>query len=55
MLFQRIVLEVTAIALLCGSGCMFAKDVSVNEYETAKRIAAEITGLDTLANVQDYH
>ena len=52
MLFQRMVLGVTAIALLCGSGCMFAKDVSVNEYETAKRIAAKITGLDTLANVR---
>ena len=52
MLLQRVVLVAIVIAFLCGSACVFAQDAPVTASETAKRVAAQITGLDTLADVQ---
>lgn len=58
MLLQRsevltmVVLGAAVIAFLCGSGCVFAQDAPVTASETAKSIAAQITGLDGLSDVR---
>lgn len=58
MLLQRsevlvmVVFAATVIAFFCGDACVFAQDEPVNASETAKSIAAQITGLDGLSDVR---
>lgn len=58
MLLQRwevlmmVVCALTVVTFFSGSVCAFAQDKSTEESENAKRIAATITGLDALSDVQ---